>query len=110
MELPAVVIARCAAEAGVEPWHTSKAAAGGGLDKALLRASNAGRTDIVWRLLDRGANVDAGALRAAARNGHAAVVALLLDRGANVDANDDAELRAAAQNGREPVVALLLER
>ena len=95
------------AEAGrtdVHAWH----------DRALsYAAAEAGRTDIVELLLDRGADVHAWhdrALRWAAKYGHTDTVKLLLDRGADIHANNDWALRWAAGSGHTDTVELLLNR
>ena len=73
----------------------------------------------VAKLLDRGADVNAGdshgftALMAAAVEGHAEVVALLLDRGAAVDAKDNDGKNAmigAALAGHAAVIEILVAR
>lgn len=60
---------------------------GGGPD-LLSWAAAGGAVGATRLLLDRGANVDGGALHAAARRGHPELVALLLGAGADVDRRD----------------------
>jgi ankyrin repeat protein len=81
----------------------------------LLRASAAGRTDVVKFLLAQGAQLDDNALFPAAANGHVALVELLLESGAKPDAvsvglESSTVLGHAAASGRIDVVKLLHEK
>ena len=85
----------------------------------LLDAASHGHTEVVKRLLDRGADINAKydygqtALFRAADNGHIEVVKLLLDRGAHIYAPYDDGwmlLLCAAYRGRTELVKLLLDR
>jgi ankyrin repeat protein len=95
------------------------AAASDDLDRALLRASEAGDTLSMNRLLDRGANVnamldgDGSPLIAASRKGRLEAAALLLNRRADPNMQvpkDGSPLIVAAQGGFVELIALLLDR
>ena len=91
---------------------------GGLYDTALQAAAWKGHGEIVTRLVERGAQVDAqrkggrNALLCAAAQGHADIVSLLLDQGAFVDTRDGnygrTSLSWAAWNGHEEVVKILI--
>ena len=87
---------------------------------ALVNASYKGHTEIVWRLLDAGANVDAHdyrgwtALLAASAYNHLTTVKVLIERGANVntpksDSDRRTALALAAAAGHLEVVRFLLD-
>lgn len=82
----------------------------------LMLAAYFGKTDLVQKMLDRGAAIDGAGnwspLSYAAFNGHAAIVRLLLQRGARLEMaseNGTTALMAAARNGHAEVVKLLLD-
>jgi ankyrin repeat protein len=87
---------------------------------ALCVASAGGNEDLVERLLDLGADVNApdsgryaNALQVASAGGHEQVVKLLLARGADVNAQGGKygnALQVASDNGHAEVVQLLLDR
>ncbi|EED23384.1 ankyrin repeat-containing protein, putative [Talaromyces stipitatus ATCC 10500] len=86
---------------------------------ALQWACLRGHFDIVQRLLEKGANVNAkggkygNALYAAAEGGHIHIVQTLLEKGANVNAQDKingSALQAAAYEGHLEIVERLLEK
>ena len=86
---------------------------------ALLLASENGNTDIVYMLLDNGAQVDlqrkdgASALMGASAQGHLQTVALLLANGASPDLQDmngNTALMFASDVGHVQVAALLLDK
>src|SRR6185437_291026 len=89
------------------------------MNAALFSASDKGCLDLVKRLIEAGASVEArdrlGAkpLARAAAAGEPEIVALLLDHGAPIDAQSldgSTALTQAAEAGRLPVVRLLVER
>jgi ankyrin repeat protein len=81
-------------------------------------AAQSGDAELVARLLDDGADINAAgtfgtALHWAALNGHGEVAALLAARGADLDASSEAlgmPLHAAAQRGHDGVARVLLDR
>ncbi|MGY1821103.1 ankyrin repeat domain-containing protein [Geodermatophilus sp. SYSU D00079] len=83
----------------------------------LTWAAAGGASGAVRALLDRGADVDGGALHAAAAGGHLEVVRLLLDAGADVDRRDPdtgrsplhAAVTAGADGDAPEVVRALLD-
>jgi serine/threonine-protein phosphatase 6 regulatory ankyrin repeat subunit B len=88
------------------------------IDDAFRDACAKGRLDEAERLIDKGADVNAGdryrdtALMAAAGAGRAAMVELLLERGANIDAQDMTGMTAlmdAACAGHIDVLKVLLD-
>ena len=112
-EVPAVTEQRTAT------WIEGKRPRSGPLDRAIYEAAEEGDVDVIDRLLQAGANVNAAVdgdgspLIAAARAGHLAVVKHLLDRGADPNMpvpGDGAPLLAAAEKGTIAVVTLLLDR
>jgi ankyrin repeat protein len=91
---------------------------------ALMSAASEGELEIVWRLLERGADVNAKTrtagtdrcwntpLMLAAAAGKAEVVSVLLDSGAKIDAVDserDTALIFAARTGERKVLQYLLD-
>jgi Ankyrin repeats (3 copies) len=77
-----------------------------------------GGHNVVWLLVDRGADIhtkdgdDDTALHMAALGGHEAVVRLLVDRGADIHAknhNSETALHCAASQGHEVVMRLLVD-
>lgn len=104
------------------------------LDSALVEAVYRGSTEVIWRLLDMGANVNAeegesnaeqevrgfgrrvqysSALQAAALGGHFDIVKALVDKGAEINANCGAfgsALHAAAEGGHLGIVKFLTGR
>ena len=80
----------------------------------LVRAVEAGRTDVAKFLLSQGAKADDGSLFRAAANGHVALVKLLLESGANRDAvfehHGYTALGHAAAEGKIEVVKLLHDK
>ena len=88
------------------------------INKFLRIAAHNGDAQIVWLLLENGAQVNQAdsdgitALMIAAKRGHAFVVGLLLEKGAQVNQADSDGITAlmiAEQNGHMGVVELLLE-
>jgi ankyrin repeat protein len=95
----------------------SKRQRGGGKNDKLIEASWFGRTEIVEKLLNEGANVHAKdedgytALMMASENGHTEIVEKLLEGGANVDEkhdNGNTALIYATVSSRPETVAMLL--
>lgn len=81
------------------------------LDRLLIEAARAGRTEAVKAMLVVGAYVhaqDDDALFWAAWRGHTETVKILLAAGANVHAGDDEALRWAARNGHAETLRTLL--
>lgn len=85
----------------------------------LMDAADMGHEEVVRRLLDWGAEVNAGnkyretALTLAAEGGHTAVVSLLLDWGAEINVVDefgDTPLLNATEGNHEATLRLLLKR
>ncbi|KAK6829548.1 hypothetical protein PG987_010132 [Apiospora arundinis] len=80
----------------------------------LIHAAMEGHKVILGRLIDKGADINAGVggngtpLSHAARNGHKEIVAYLTDKGADI--NTDEPLFYAAKIGHEDIVRLLLRR
>ncbi|KAK6860489.1 hypothetical protein PG995_004125 [Apiospora arundinis] len=78
----------------------------------LIHAAMEGHKVILGRLIDKGADINAGVggngtpLSHAARNGHKEIVAYLIDKGADINANQP--LFYAANNGHEDIVRQLL--
>ncbi|MEO0383060.1 MAG: ankyrin repeat domain-containing protein [Pseudomonadota bacterium] len=91
------------------------------LNEIFMVACDAGKTDVIQALLDKGVGVNSGrasdgynALMGASYMGHVDAVTLLLDRGANPNfkSNDDGwtALMAAARGNSSAVAKLLLDR
>ncbi|KAM0256388.1 hypothetical protein ACHAQJ_005039 [Trichoderma viride] len=85
----------------------------------LHKAAWSGKTDVVKRLLDLGADIEARnkhdntPLHDAARSGKTDMVKLLLDRGADIEAKNkrnNTPLHDAAQSGKSDMVKLLLDQ
>ncbi len=88
-------------------------------ETALFVAAKSGHTDMVDRLLQEGANIEAKtrsgqtALRVAAANDHTAIAQLLLKNGADIEAktkSGQTALHVAAANGHTAIIRLLLDR
>jgi ankyrin repeat protein len=97
----------------------SKRHRGGSKEADLIAASLSGRTEIVKRLLEKGADVtaenDAGwtALHQASDKGHTEIVAMLLEKGADVNAKNDygyTALQSASREGHTKIVKMLLKK
>ena len=76
----------------------------------LMRACEEGDLEQVQRLIDKGANIEAEALRMAAQHGHAAIVELLFRAGGDINDNQGGTtpLIIASEEGHVDVVDCLL--
>lgn len=83
------------------------------LEEALRVACIKGHYDVVWFLLENGADIhvfDDDPLRCSVRNNHVEIARLLLDRGANIHANHEHALAIAIENRNLYLMNLLLAR
>lgn len=83
-----------------------------GLNYALEWTSYWGKVDLVKKVLDKDADINANksiALQMSCENGHIDVVKFLLEKGANINANNGAPLFNAVSNNHIDIVKFLLE-
>jgi ankyrin repeat protein len=86
-------------------------------DRAMCRAAARGHEQVIWLLLEKGADVhaagkfDDSVLQCASENGHEQVVQLLLEKGTDIDTDGGygSALHQASQHRHRQVVWLLLE-